>query len=118
MALNQANWVVTLPFTNKVFKDFSICLYCLLMLSYVYYVLDSILCLINRSLSYALIGFLYSVYVQVLFKRIKYGKEQQNWSREIRSKRKLQVGFFTILFNVLVIEKVENDLHCCSRLSY
>ena len=54
--LNQANWVVTLPFTNKVFKAFSICLYCPLMLPYVYYELDSILCLINRSLS-ALIGF-------------------------------------------------------------
>ena len=55
--LNQANWVVTLPFTNKVFKDFSICLCYSLMPSYVYYVLDSILCLINRSLSYTLIGF-------------------------------------------------------------
>ncbi len=55
--LNRENWVVTLPFTNKVFKYFSICLYCSLMLSYVYYELDSILCLINRSLSYALIGF-------------------------------------------------------------
>jgi len=57
VALNQANQVVTLPFTNKVFKSFSICLYCLLMLSYVYYALDSILFLINRSLSYALISF-------------------------------------------------------------
>ena len=55
--LNQENWVVTLPFTNKVFKAFSICLYCPLMLSYVYYELDSILYLINRPLSYALIGF-------------------------------------------------------------
>ena len=55
--LNQAKWVVTLPFTNKVFKAFSICLCCPLMLSYVYHVLDSMLCLINRSLSYALIGF-------------------------------------------------------------
>ena len=55
--LNQANWVVTLPFTNKVFKAFSICLSCPLMLSYVYYELDSILFLINRSLSYALISF-------------------------------------------------------------
>jgi len=55
--LNQANWVVTIPFTNKVFKSFSIFLYCPLMLSYVYYVLDSMLCLINRSLSYALISF-------------------------------------------------------------
>ena len=54
--LNQENWVVTLPFTNKVFKDFSICVYCLLMLSYAYHVLDSMLCLINRSLSYALMG--------------------------------------------------------------
>ena len=44
-------------FTNKVFKDFSICFYCSLVISYVYYALDSILCLINRSLSYALIGF-------------------------------------------------------------
>ena len=41
--LNQANWVVTLPFTNKVFKSFSIWLRYSLMLSYVYYVLDSIL---------------------------------------------------------------------------
>lgn len=57
MILNQENWVVTLPFTNKVFKVVSICLYCPLMLSYVYYELDSILCLINRSLSYDLIGF-------------------------------------------------------------
>jgi len=31
-----------------------------------------------------------SVCVQVLFKRIKYGKERHNWSREIRSKQKLQ----------------------------
>ena len=53
---NQANWVVTLPFTNKVFKAFSICLCYSLMLSYVYHVLDSMLCLINRSLSYALMG--------------------------------------------------------------
>ncbi len=55
--LNQENWVVTLPFTNKVFKSFSICLCYSFMLSYVYHVLDSMLCLINRSLSYALIGF-------------------------------------------------------------
>ena len=53
--LNQEKWVVTLPFTNKVFKAFPICLWYSLMLSYVYYVLDSIRCLINRSLSYALI---------------------------------------------------------------
>ena len=55
--LNQANWVVTLPFTIKVFKAFSIFLCYSFMLSYVYYVLDFMLCLINRSLSYALIGF-------------------------------------------------------------
>lgn len=55
--MNQENWVVTLPFTNKVFKAFSICLYYSFMLSYVYHVLDSMLCLTNRSLSYALISF-------------------------------------------------------------
>ena len=54
--LNQVNWVVTLHFTNKVFKAFSICLYCLLMLSYASHVSDSMLLLINRSLSYALMG--------------------------------------------------------------
>ena len=54
--LNRENWVATLPFTNKVFKAFSICLCYSFMLSYVYHVLDSMLCLINRSLSYALIG--------------------------------------------------------------
>ena len=54
--LNHANWVVILPSTNKVFKAFSICLYCLLMLSYAYHVSDSMQFLINRSLSYALMG--------------------------------------------------------------
>ena len=54
--LNQANWVAILPFTNKMFKAFSMCLYCLLMLSYDYHVLDSMLCLINTSLSYTLMG--------------------------------------------------------------
>lgn len=54
--LNQENWFVILPFTNKVFKAFSICLYCFLMLSYAYHVFDSMLFLINTSLSYALMG--------------------------------------------------------------
>jgi len=105
----------------------SICLCYSLMPSYVYHVLDSMLCLINRSLSYALIGFrLISVCRYSSSGLIKYRKERQNWSREIRSKKKLQEGFltvlfnlpFTVLFNLPFIEKVENALHCCSRLSY
>lgn len=54
---NQENSVLTLPFTNKVVKYFSIYFCYYLILSYVYHVLYSILCLINRSLSYSLIGF-------------------------------------------------------------
>ena len=75
--LNRANWVVTLPFTNKVFKYFSICLCYSLMLSYVYYVLDSMLCLINRSLSNALIIFCLLSVCKYFSSRLSMGKSDR-----------------------------------------
>ena len=115
--LNQINWVVILPFTNKVFKYFSICLCYSFMLSYVYHVLDSMLCLINRSLSYALISC-------CLLSVCKYSSSRLSTERsdrvgqEDKEQEKATGSILCLLFNLFVIGKVENALRCCSRLSY
>jgi len=78
----------------------------------VYRILDSMICLIDRSLLDALMGSV-SACVQVLSKRVKYGKGRRNRSKDRGSKRKLQVGFFSSLSYLLIIGKVANYFVCC-----